>query len=278
MRQPRVHDVRWWVAIAVIVIGALAIFAAAFLGRPSISGCAAGQPCATQLLTLPTRSSEPSPTSPFTFADEFDGTSLSSSWDRHYDCCGAPIAGYDPSLVSVSDGLLHLRAERRSGGWWVYLIDTKDSFTQLYGKFEARIKIPVGRGFWPAFWAYLRGDNELDVMEVCANPPGTFNGVDTTLLHTSIHVEGVPDAARETRVADLSNDFHIYGAEWRESGVTFYLDGAQVFRWDDRAHAFDAPLAVILDLGAGGGDFCGPTTGETPSSGEMLVDWIHVSP
>lgn len=280
------RDVRRLAVAGVIVFGALAIFAAAFAGRPSIPGCSGGQPCPTQLPTfgasggsngLPTANPVPSSPSPFTFSDEFDGTSLGAGWDRHYDCCGAPIAGYDPSLVSVSDGLLHLRAERRSDGWWVYLIDTKDSFTQLHGKFEARIKVPVGRGFWPAFWAYLRGDNELDVMEVCANPPGTFNGVDTTLLHTSIHIDPPPDGVKETRVSDLSADFHVYGADWREDGVTFYLDGQQVWRWDEQGRSFNTPLALILDLGVGG-DFCGPTTGETPSSGEMLVDWVHISP
>src|SRR6266850_6940380 len=34
---------------------------------------------------------------------------------------------------------------------------TKNKFSQAYGRFEARIKIPYGQGIWPAFW--MLGDN-----------------------------------------------------------------------------------------------------------------------
>ncbi len=29
---------------------------------------------------------------------------------------------------------------------------TQGLFSQTYGRFEARIKIPAGQGVWPAFW------------------------------------------------------------------------------------------------------------------------------
>src|ERR1700756_69185 len=36
-------------------------------------------------------------------------------------------------------------------------LNTQRHFTQKYGRFEARIQLPTGKGIWPAFW--LLGDN-----------------------------------------------------------------------------------------------------------------------
>src|SRR6266542_3268035 len=59
---------------------------------------------------------------------------------------------------------------------------TAGTFSQQYGRFEARIKIPRGQGMWPAFW--MLGTNigtvgwpssgEIDVMENIGREPGTI--------------------------------------------------------------------------------------------------------
>jgi len=36
-------------------------------------------------------------------------------------------------------------------------LNTQGLFSQTYGRFEARIQLPIGKGIWPAFW--LLGDN-----------------------------------------------------------------------------------------------------------------------
>jgi hypothetical protein len=46
------------------------------------------------------------------------------------------------------------------------LLSTRNSFTQTYGYFEARMELPAGGGAWPAFWLYTGATgSELDVME-----------------------------------------------------------------------------------------------------------------
>jgi len=40
-------------------------------------------------------------------------------------------------------------------------IKTKGLFERMHGRFEARIKLPVGQGLWPAFW--LLG-NDIDTV------------------------------------------------------------------------------------------------------------------
>ena len=65
---------------------------------------------------------------------------------------------------------------------------TAATFTQTYGRFEARMRLPYGQGIWPAFWM-LGNDigavgwpacGEIDVMEMVGYEPnrvfGTLHG------------------------------------------------------------------------------------------------------
>jgi beta-glucanase (GH16 family) len=63
-------------------------------------------------------------------------------------------------------------------------VHTKGLFSQKYGRFVARMKVPPGAGLWPAFW--MLGDNidtvrwptcgEIDVMEEWGTDPTTVRG------------------------------------------------------------------------------------------------------
>ena len=63
-------------------------------------------------------------------------------------------------------------------------LKTQNLFTQTYGRFEARIKIPEGQGMWPAFW--MLGQDipsagwpkcgEIDIMENIGKEPGSVHG------------------------------------------------------------------------------------------------------
>ena len=63
-------------------------------------------------------------------------------------------------------------------------LKTQGLFSQAYGRFEARIKIPAGQGMWPAFW--MLGNNissvnwpacgEIDIMENIGREPSTIYG------------------------------------------------------------------------------------------------------
>jgi beta-glucanase (GH16 family) len=222
-------------------------------------------------------SPEPGSTpSPYTFDDEFDGTTLGPAWDRHFSCCGN-LAGLDSTLATVSNGFLSLAVDHRADGWYADLIDTKASFTQLYGTFEARIRIPKGQGLWPAFWSYFSGDGtnaEIDTMEVCG---GARDGPPASVLHTTVFWSPREKQTRLTPTVDLSQDFHVYAVDWRPDHVTFSLDGTPVWTFTDANHIPQVPLPLILDLGVGG-DFCGEPDATTPNQAEMLVDWVHALP
>ena len=63
-------------------------------------------------------------------------------------------------------------------------LKTEGLFSQTYGRFEARIKVPRGQGMWPAFW--MLGDDitkvgwpasgEIDIMEIIGKDPSTAYG------------------------------------------------------------------------------------------------------
>jgi hypothetical protein len=228
----------------------------------------------------PSPTPDPTPTPPpttYTFVDNFN--SLGSVWLRHFHCCGV-LGGFDSTLSSVSNGVLSMKVDHRSDGWYSDLIDTKTTFTQKYGYFEARIKVPKGDGLWPAFWTYYSGNGieaEIDAMEICANPIGDNGGNDASLLHTNIHWQNGGGAGDTTRSSDLSLAYHVYAFDWRADHITFFLDGTQVWRYTDASHIPDVALPLILNLGVGG-SWCGSPTSSTPDGATMLVDWVHVRP
>lgn len=228
----------------------------------------------------PPASTVPPAKTPVTLFDDFSGTALNARWQRHFHCCGviANPGGFDPSLSKVANGMLAMSVERRADGWHGDLIDTKTTFLQRFGIFEARIKIPKGKGLWPAWWLYAEASgwyNEIDVMEICANPMGANGGNDASLLHATVHWAGGGQSGKQVRAADLSADFHIYGCEWRAGGIVFTLDGAEVWRYTDTTHIPTNPLPLILNLGVGG-SWCSNPDASTPSPATMLVDWVRV--
>jgi beta-glucanase (GH16 family) len=215
----------------------------------------------------------------YTFYDDFTGTTLSPVWAQDFNFRGIENT-WSLSQATVQDGILSIRANRAgSGGWVSALLDTKTTWTQLYGHFEARMKIPVGNGLWPAFWSYRSGgggESEIDTMEVCANPLGTNSGNDASSLHTTVRWSG-GQAGHDFQAPDLSADFHIYGVDWRPDHISFTLDGTEVFRFTQKNRIPTAPLPLIVNL-AVGGDWCGPSDSSTPDGSTLQVDWIRASP
>lgn len=135
---------------------------------------------------------------------------------------------YKPDYEILSDGLPNLREYYfTSSNIW-----SKKEFE--YGKIEARIRIPRGKGFWPAFWLY-GGDirwNELDIFEFWnENIAGTFApNLLSKVINMTAHYDYDNDGqtnmchTKYTGV-DYSNGFHIYSLEWEPNRIAWYVDG-----------------------------------------------------
>ncbi len=110
-------------------------------------------------------------------------------------------------------------------------IKTKDLFEQEYGRFEARIKMPGGTGFWPAYWMLggnidevpWPGCGEVDIME--------YYGRNPDRVEASLHGPGYFGASPISNGFDLPegeafpDDFHIFAVEWDPARMTFSVDG-----------------------------------------------------
>ncbi|MEU5672149.1 family 16 glycosylhydrolase [Micromonospora sp. NPDC047753] len=159
---------------------------------------------------------------------------------------------------------------------------TAATFTQTYGRFEARIKIPRGQGIWPAFWMLGTGGGwpdagEIDVMENIGREPNTVYG--------TVHGPGYSGAGgitgSRTIGAPLADTFHTYRVDWEPNVITWYVDGVQYHRVDParlggNRWVFDHPFFMILNV-AVGGNWPGYPDGSTQFPQQMLVDYVRVS-
>jgi hypothetical protein len=122
-------------------------------------------------------------------------------------------------------------------------------FGQMYGYFEMRGRLPVGRGLWPAFWLMpidLAWPPEIDVMEVLGHEP---NRIFTT-VHSRKFAKGT-QIGFGTKTLDLSTDDHRFGVDWGPERIRFYVDRQLVFS-QPTPEDCHKPFYIIANLAVGG--------------------------
>ncbi|MGB5413232.1 MAG: glycoside hydrolase family 16 protein [Polyangiales bacterium] len=162
----------------------------------------------------------------------------------------------------------------------------KCGFEQEHGRFEARIKLPEGRGLWPAFWMLganidevpWPGCGEIDVME-------NF-GREKTVVSGTLHGPGSSGGAAIGGDFELpagetfTDDFHVFAVEWDPGRMTFLVDdevyhiirSAEVSGKGD--WVFNNEFFMLLNLAVGGRPVPSPSPEIFPA--EMLVDYVRV--
>ncbi len=109
------------------------------------------------------------------WSEEFDGTSLNTnnwSYDVGDQWYNNELQAYTSKNVYVENGMLRIEGRKESSGSKSYTsgrIKTEGKKAWLFGKFEARMKFPTGKGFWPAFWLWpdtysTSAYREIDIM------------------------------------------------------------------------------------------------------------------
>ncbi len=224
-----------------------------------------------------------------TFAEEFDGPLDVSAWGpgtrwiAHTPYAGDfGDAGFaDPEEgfpFMIEDGALRIEARKTENGWRSGLLSSVDpkgeGFSQRYGYFEMRAKLPPGKGTWPAFWLLgvdglkdrSRTNPEIDVVEQY--------GVNPNVLHNTVHLwrpdgghwaDGAPHL-----VEGMTEGFHTYGTMITEEHIVFYYDGVELRRAPTPPEA-RAPLYILVNLALGGGW----RIDETPSPSFLYVDYVR---
>lgn len=198
-----------------------------------------------------------------------------------------------PENAKVENGVLVVTAKEESfegANFTSARLITKDKFEQRYGRFEARIKLPFGKGYWPAFW--MLGDNcdenpwpacgEIDIMEYLGDEPTKSFG--------TIHGPGYSGGESISKEYSLKNDrfdngFHVFGIEWSPNRINWYVDDVlyqSTTRKDvedetdgEGEWVFDRPFYIILNI-AIGGNLPGNPNAETVFPQSMVVDYVRV--
>ncbi|MER8010393.1 family 16 glycosylhydrolase [Streptomyces sp. NPDC094149] len=166
-------------------------------------------------------------------------------------------------------------------------LNTAKTFTQKYGHFESRIKVPRGQGVWPAFW--MLGDDlgsagwpnsgEIDIMENVGNEPGTVHGT----MHGPGYSGsgGIGAAYTLPNGKSFADDFHVFAVDWSPTAIKWSVDGhAYETRTpadlDGNKWVYDHPFFIILNF-AVGGDWPGSPDANTSFPQTMTVDYVHVT-
>ena len=176
-------------------------------------------------------------------------------------------------------------------------LDSHRRFDFTYGVASARMKLPSGSGFWPAFWLLGAGDwpatGEIDVMENVGEPDWT-----SIALHGPGYSGDTPLFNRHYLPPDDDvTHWHTYTVDWRPDTLTFRVDDVLVYRLtrpmveNYGRWSFDNPKYLILNLALGGAyprkvnGVKLPYPGLPQSTvdrirsgqGDVLVDWVRVS-
>jgi len=209
-----------------------------------------------------------------------------------------------PENVTVENGLLVITAREESfesSNYTSARLTTQGLFEQQYGRFEARIKLPTGKGIWPAFW--LLGNDcdqnpwpqcgEIDIMEYLGDGP--------IITFGSAHGPGYNGEFSVSKEYELENDrfdegFHVFGIEWGTNYINYYVDGDlyqtitpgtvaqqaedvedEFFNAPENAGewVFNRPFYIIINM-AVGGNLPGAPNSETVFPQRMLVDYVRV--
>ena len=180
--------------------------------------------------------------------DEFDATTLDNqSWNFEQSMSNPDVTySNNTENVKIANNNLQMNVTRDSNGYVLSQgISTQNTMSFKYGYLEMRAKVPFSHGAWPSLWAKsapsfheesVGWGAEVDIFEVFSNETtlypnihkyGHNNGPHYNIQDTTYKSNGYTFADTAT-----ANDYHIYGFEWTEDYMKFYVDGALYQTYD----------------------------------------------
>ena len=225
------------------------------------------------------------------WADEFNGTALDTSkWNIEVNGNGGgnnELQYYTARQenVRVTGGELVLEARREAYGGKAFTsgrITTQNKASWQYGRMESRMKIPTGKGTWPAFWMLGNSistvgwpaSGEIDIMEH-VNSEAWVHGT----IHWSNQNNAYSNYGGHTGALDFSQ-YHVYAVEWDASMIRYYVDGTKYHEVSiaggvNGTSEFHAPYFLLFNL-AVGGNWPGAPDASTVFPNRMNVDYVRV--
>ena len=236
--------------------------------------------------------------------DDFNGSKLDTkSWNYEFHEPGwvnNELQSYDDSAENtyVKDGYLVIQPIKKvsDDGTVSYTsgrVNTQGKHAFTYGRFEARLKVPSGQGYLPAFWMMPDDESfygqwpkcgEIDIMEVLGHQTDTLYG---TLHFGEPHSQD--QGTYTLSSGNFSDEFHVFALEWDPGEIRLYCDGIKyktINDWYTKRPGFgevtypapfDQPFYMIFNV-AVGGNWPGYPDATTPfdERAQMVVDYVKV--
>lgn len=217
--------------------------------------------------------------------DEFDNDSIDYHvwWPQTNENVGT-LTAFTQRLdnVSIKDGYLHL--VNRKEGYHGYPYTGGMVFSaqkiEVNSRIEASFKIPKGKSLWPCLWLLGGKDSiyqEVDIAEFKCSKPTEFQI--TNHFSNPKKVKNVKQEFRtvytkttKNKPLDLSENFHVYAAEWTTNQLRFFLDDILIYELNRHVPRF--PMHLILSMGVGGLD--GNPTETTVFPAEFTFDYVRI--
>ena len=274
-----------------------------------LSACASLNPSPTHTpeptaTPMPTEIPSPGPEWTLVWADEFDlpdGSPLNPEFWNYQKGTGNGGWGNNESQFYtdriensfIEDGKFVIQAldEKYMGAKYTSArVNTMVKAEFLYGRFEARAKLPNTQGIWPAIWmmpTFIKyGDwpasGEIDIVEMI--------GRDPYAVHGTIHY-GNPHGSRTKSyflptLESFDQDFHVFAIEWEPEEIRWYVDDVEFHKvrsneWftsyenAPKTAPFDQPFHLIMNV-AVGGNWPGYPDESSVFPQRMTVDYVRV--
>ncbi|MDF1812893.1 MAG: glycoside hydrolase family 16 protein [Verrucomicrobiales bacterium] len=233
-----------------------------------------------------------------TFQEEFDGDSVDESkWNIYTQNYWDKRSHFSRENVIVGEGVVRLRFEHKTGRhnddpagaetkWQTGFLDTYDKWSQRYGYFEARMKLPTAPGLWPAFWAMpdrgpadgpkwkrsqtSRGGMEFDIVEHLTRwGPHRYN--------VAFHWDGYGKGHKHTGTSSIyvghdRDGFITAGLLWLPGEAVYYCNGKVVARWES-PRISEVPSILMFTHVSGGWDNDALDRSTLPD--DFVIDYVR---
>ncbi len=211
---------------------------------------------------------------------------FNEEWQRYTDSSeNAYIENEQLVIKAIHEGTTHGLNKYTSAR-----MNTANKFSWKYGKIAASIKLPYGKGIWPAFW--LLGANidetggdtpwpqsgEIDILEL-------YGTKDDAVIESNVHFANADGEHEMMGAVDykldegiFADDFHLFELEWNKEEMIWFVDGNEFTRFDitsPELSEFRKEFFILLNI-AVGGTYAGRPDASTPFPQYMYVDWIRV--
>jgi hypothetical protein len=149
------------------------------------------------------------------------------AWDQRY--------GFMPKIFSYTSGIL----------------TSAHSFKQVYGKFEAKVRVKYAQGTYHAFW--MGSDTEKPHLNI-------FKFEDKNLFVSAYSKNATVE--RKLRYK-LKKDFYIYTLLWTSNKLIWLINGKKVF---ETANIINEPMYISFSSGV---------YDKKAEQTTMYVDWVR---